>query len=97
MLLLPGHLEFAETLANLPFFYKEMASRTCDNLHLFKAILIIYQKSQTTKDYKNICKAEKSMQFVEYIDGYANTDEPTEENDDCLNSWELSDEWLGSI
>ncbi len=39
-------------------------------------------------------------ELVEYIDGYANVnvdvDEP-KENDNCLISWELSDEWLGLI
>jgi hypothetical protein len=34
-------------------------------------------------------------QFVEFVDGYA--DQPIEEGDDLLQSWELSDEWLGSI
>jgi hypothetical protein len=34
MLLRPGDYEFAETLANLPFFYKEVAAKTCNTLHL---------------------------------------------------------------
>jgi hypothetical protein len=36
-------------------------------------------------------------QFVEYVDAYADADEPTEESDDLLQPWELGDEWLGSI
>jgi hypothetical protein len=42
----------------------------------------------------------EANQFVEYIDGYANVDvdvDESEDDDNCLTPWELSDEWLGSI
>ena len=44
----------------------------------------------------------EANQFVEYIDGYADVDvdvdvDKSEKNDNCLISWELGDEWLGSI
>jgi hypothetical protein len=97
MLLLPGDLEFTETLANLPFFYKEMASRTCNNLHLLQSNPNYLPEIADDKRLQEYLQGGEIDAFVEYIDGYANTDEPTEKNDDCLNSWELSDEWLGSI
>ncbi|MEG4275155.1 MULTISPECIES: hypothetical protein [unclassified Microcoleus] len=95
MLLLPHHYEFAETLANLPFFYQEAASRTCDTLHLIQKnpnYLPEFVKADKLQEY---LLGGEAYQFVEYVDGYA--DEPTNENDDSLNSWELGDEWLGSI
>jgi hypothetical protein len=96
MLLLPGHLEFTETLANLPFFYKHMAGNTCEVLHVIQknpSYLPEVVKTNTLQEYLLGGEAD---QFVEYVDGYADADEPTEENNDLLK-WELSDEWLGSI
>jgi len=94
MLLLPGDLEFAETLANLPFFYQEVANKTCETVH-------ILQKNSTylpelVNDFKlqEYLLGGEADQFVEYVDGYA--DESTKE-DDSLLDWELGDEWLGSI
>ncbi|MEG5018260.1 MULTISPECIES: hypothetical protein [unclassified Microcoleus] len=93
MLLLPHHHEFAETLANLPFFYQEAASKTCDTLHIIQKNpnhLPEFVKADKLQEYLLGGEAD---QFVEYIDGYA----ATEEDEGELNSWELGDEWLGSI
>jgi hypothetical protein len=95
MLLLPHHYEFAETLANLPHIYQQVASQTCETLHIVQKnpnYLPEIVKANTLQEYLLGGEAD---QFVEYIDGYA--DELTEESDDSLNLWELGDEWLGLI
>lgn len=95
MLLLPHHHEFAETLANLPFFYQEAANRTCEVMHL------IQKNPNYLPEIVNASKLQEYLldgeadQFVEYVDGYV--DKPTNEHDNPLNSWELGDEWLGLI
>jgi hypothetical protein len=97
MILLPGHHEFAETLANLPFFYKELTNNTCNTLH------ILQKNPNHLPEIVNVSSLEEYLlggeadQFVEFVDGYADSDYPAEEIDDFLTSWELSDEWLGSI
>jgi hypothetical protein len=94
MILLPGHLEFTETLANLPYFYKDVANKTCDVLHILQKnpnYLPEMVKADSLQEYLLSGEAD---QFVEYVDGYA--DEPTK-NDDSVGLWELGDEWLGSI
>jgi len=96
MLLLPGHLEFAETLANLPFFYQEAARKTCEVMHVLQKKPNFVPEMVTENRLKEYLLGGEADQFVEYIDGYS--DEPTEsDNDDYLTSWELGDEWLGSI
>jgi hypothetical protein len=97
MLLLPHHLEFCETLANLPFFYKEMASNTCEVMHLIQKQPNYLPEIVNANNLQEYLLGGEANQFVEYVDGYANVDEPTEESDDDLTLWELSDEWLGSI
>jgi hypothetical protein len=96
MLLLPGHLEFAETLANLPFFYKEMANKTCEVIHVVQKNPYHLPEMVSANTLQEYFLGGEADQFVEYVDGY-NADELTEESDNLLNSWELGDEWLGSI
>jgi hypothetical protein len=94
MILLPHHHEFAETLADLPFFHNEMASKTCETLH------ILQKNPNHLPELVNSIKLQEYLlggeadQFIECVDGYA--DQQTEEDDDLLD-WELGDEWLGSI
>jgi len=95
MILLPQHYEFAETLANLPFFYKQAASNTCEVMHVIQSNPNYLPEIADARRLQEYLQGGEIDEFVEYIDGYA--EEPTEESDDCLTSWELSDEWLGSI
>jgi hypothetical protein len=97
MILLPHHYEFAETLANLPFFYKQAASNTCEVLHVIQSNPNYLPEIADTRRVQEYLQSGEIDQFVEYVDGYAEFDEPTEESNDCLTSWDLSDEWLGSI
>jgi len=94
MLLLPGHLEFAETLANLPHFYKTAASKTCEVLHILQKNPNYLPEIVNANTLHEYLLGGEADQFIEYVDGYA--DELTEENDSLLD-WELGDEWLGSI
>jgi hypothetical protein len=103
MLLLPHHYEFAETLANIPFFFQSLASETCEVLH------VVQQKPNYLPEIVNANNLQEYLlggeadQFIEYVDGYADTedteteDEQTDSNLLSIPSWELSDEWLGSI
>ena len=96
MLLLPHHLEFAETLANLPFFFKETANKTCEVLHVIQRNSNYVPEIVNAKTLQEYLLGGEADQFVEYVDGYA--DELEEgDSDNSLNLWELSDEWLGSI
>lgn len=94
MLVLPHHLEFAETLANLPEFYKAATSQTCETLHILQKNPNYLPEIVNASTLQEYLLGGEADQFVEYIDGYAN--EP-EESDGLLDSWELGDEWLGSI
>lgn len=94
MLLFPGDYEFAETLANLPFFYREATSQTCEAMHLLQKNPNHVPEIVNGNRLREYLLSGEADQFVEYVDGYA--DEP-EESDNLLDSWELSDEWLGSI
>jgi hypothetical protein len=99
MLLLPGHLEFAETLANLPFFYQQLANETCETLHILQKDPNYLPEMVNASNLQEYLSGGEADQFIEYVDGYANDDgigELTEENDSLLD-WELSNEWLGSI
>jgi hypothetical protein len=95
MLLLPGHHEFAETLANLPSFYPEAANKTCEVLHVLQKNPNHLPEIVNANRLQEYLLGGEVDQFVEYIDGYA--DAPTEEGDDLPDSWELGDEWLGEI
>ena len=95
MLLLPHHLEFAETLANLPFFYKQMASETCEVMHIIQRSASCLPEIATTNRLQEYLLGGEIDETVEYIDGYADTDDFDE--DDGLLDWELGDEWIGSI
>jgi len=97
MILLPGNYEFAETLAHLPFFYKNVASQTCETMHILQKNPNHLPEMVNVNSLQEYLLGGEADQFVEYIDGYADAGEPTEESDDCLTLWELSDEWLGSI
>jgi hypothetical protein len=100
MLLLPHHHEFAETLANLPFFYQDAAHQTCEVMHVLQKNPYHVPEMVTANRLEEYLLGGEANQFVEYIDGYADKpiDKPIEsDNDDCLTSWELSDEWLGLI
>jgi hypothetical protein len=95
MLLLPHHYEFGETLANLPHFYNEIASRSCEMQHILQKSPNHVPEMVNASTLQEYLLGGEADQFVEYIDGYA--DELTEESDDLLTPWELGDEWLGSI
>ena len=98
MILLPGDYEFAETLANLPFFYKKTASETCETMHILQKNPNYLPEIVNSNTLQKYLLGGEADQFVEYIDGYANAEiKELTENDNCLTSWELSDEWLGSI
>lgn len=100
MLLLPHHYEFAETLANLPFFYKEIASNTCETLHILQANPNHLPEIANASKLQEYFLGGEADEYVEYIDGYANDDGDTDiccEGTDNLPSWELGDEWLGAI
>ncbi|MEG4396472.1 hypothetical protein [Microcoleus sp. BROC3] len=95
MLLLPHHHEFAETLANLPFFYQEAASRTCEVMHLIQKNPNHLPEMANANKLQEYLLGGEADRFVEYVDGYAN--EPTDEHNNSLDLWELGDEWLGLI
>lgn len=96
MLLLPHHHEFAETLANLPFFYNEMASKTCETLHVIQKNPNHLPEFANANQLKEYLFGGEANDYVEFVDGYA--DEPSQETENnFLNPWELSDSWLGSI
>ena len=99
MILLPGHYEFTETLANLPFFYNQVANNSCEVLHLIQKSPNYVPEITNINEVQEYLLGGEADQFVEYVDGYANdgcTDE-LEESEDLPYSWELGDEWLGSI
>ena len=96
MLLLPHHHEFGETLANLPhFFYQETASKTCEVMHILQKNPNHLPEIVNVNTLHEYLLGGEADQFVEYVDGYA--DGLIEESDNLLDSWELSDEWLGAI
>jgi hypothetical protein len=96
MLLLPHHHEFAETLANLPFFHKQIASESCETLHILQKKPNYLPELVNSEKLQEYLLGGEADQFIEYIDGYADKLTEEEEDDDLLD-WELSDEWLGSI
>lgn len=101
MLLLPHHYEFAETLANLPFFYNEMASNTCDVLHLIQKDPNHLPEIANTNRLREFILSGETDELVEFVDGYANVDESSDEDNNNLLipliPWDISDVWLGSI
>lgn len=97
MLLLPHHYEFAETLANLPFFYKQMAGETCETLHLIQKNPNYLPETATTAKLQDYLLGGEADQYIEFVDGYADAGNSFEEGEDSLVNWELGDEWLGSI
>jgi hypothetical protein len=99
MLLLPHHHEFAETLANLPFFHKTMARETCETLHILQKTPVSVPEVVNTNTLKEYLLSGEADEFIEFVDGYADdaSADPLTENDSLLNPWELGDEWLGSI
>lgn len=97
MILLPGDHEFAETLANLPFFYKNAANKTCETLHILQKNPNHLPEMVNANGLQEYLLGGEADQFVEYIDGYVDGEPTIEKSDDCLTSWELSDEWLGTI
>lgn len=96
---MPGDYEFAETLVNLPSFYRQEASKTCETLHLLQKNPNHVPELVTGNTLQEYLLGGEADQFVEYIDGYDVSDQPEEdeENGDLSIPWELSDEWLGSI
>ncbi|MEG4032116.1 MULTISPECIES: hypothetical protein [unclassified Microcoleus] len=97
MLLLPHHHEFAETLANLPFFYQNAASKTCETMHLIQKNPNYLPEIVNTNSLQEYLLSGEIDELVEYVDGYADDELTEEENGNPLNLWELGDEWLGSI
>jgi hypothetical protein len=99
MILLPHHHEFAETLANLPFFYKEMANESCETLHILQKSPNQLPELVNADNLQEYLLSGEADEYIEFVDGYADDgcdNEVTEKNDGLL-SWGLSDEWLGSI
>jgi hypothetical protein len=98
MLLLPHHYEFAETLAHLPFFYKQMASETCEVMHVIQSSANCLPEIANSNRLQEYLFGGEIDETVEFVDGYADieTDDCLEEDNNLLD-WELSDEWLGSI
>ncbi|MEG5048663.1 hypothetical protein [Microcoleus sp. B4-C1] len=96
MLLLPHHYEFAETLANLPFFYQEAASKTCEVMHLIQSNPNHLPELATANRLKEYLCSGEINDHVEFVDGYLDS-ELTDENENSSTFWELGDEWLGSI
>lgn len=94
MILQPHHHEFAETLANLPFFYKRMASETCEVMHLIQSNPNCLPEIATADRLQEYLFGGEIDETIEFVDGYDNTN-TCDEND--LIEWELEDEWLGSI
>jgi hypothetical protein len=95
MILLPNHLEFAETLANLPFFYKQMANKTCETMHILQKNPNHLPEMVNANTLQEYLLGGEADQFVECIDSYA--DDLEENNNNLPYSWELGDEWLGLI
>ena len=95
MLLLPCHHEFAETFANLPFFYEEMVRNTCEVTHVVQKNPNYLPELVNTGKLQEYLLGGEAEDQVEYVDGYV--DELTEKSDNLLISWELGDEGLGLI
>ena len=98
MLLLSHHLEFAETLAHLPFFYQQMASETCEVMHIIQRSSNCLPEMVNSNRLQDYLFGGEVDETIEFVDGYADieTDDGLEEDNGLLD-WELSDEWLGSI
>lgn len=88
MLLLPNHLEYHETLANLPFFYNELTRTSSETFHLIQDGSGLFQLANDKRLEEYLFSGELDEQ-IEFVDAY---EEVTESNE-----WSLSDEWLGSI
>jgi hypothetical protein len=93
MILLPHHHEFGETLANLPFFHKQMAREICEPMHVIQRNPNFVPEIATTNDVLEYLLGGEADEIVEFVDAYA----VGSEDDDLLDTWELADEWLGSI
>jgi hypothetical protein len=87
MLLLPHHYEFQETLADLPFFYKEVASRTSEVMHLIQGTSGLPEMVNDKKLRDYLLSGELDEQ-IEFVDGYA---------EEVSSEWDVSDVWLGSL
>ena len=93
MLLLPHHYEFAETLANLPYFFNGIAAgETCELMHFIQTNPSHVPEMVDSNRLKEYLLGGEANEYVEYVDGYSDG-----VDNDLLNSWELGDEWLGSI
>lgn len=88
MLLLPHHLEYHETLANLPFFYNELAQNSSETLHLIQDGSGLFQLADDNRLKEYLFSGELDEQ-IEFVDAY--------EEVTASNKWSLSDEWVGSI
>ena len=97
MLLLPHHHEFAETLANLPFFYEQMASETCEVMHIIQRSASCLPEMANTSGLREYLLGGEIDETVEFVDGYADCDADDIEGYDGWLDWELGDEWIGSI
>lgn len=97
MILLPHHYEFAETLANLPFFYQEAASKTCETLHVIQTNPNHLPELASNTRLQEYLLSGEADEYVEFVDGYADEPIGEEEDGEYLEPWELGDVWLGSI
>ncbi|MEG4318125.1 MULTISPECIES: hypothetical protein [unclassified Microcoleus] len=88
MLLLPHHLEFQETLAELPFFYKQIANQSAETLHLIQDGSGLFELADD-KRLKDYLLSGELDEYVEFVDAY--------EEVETSDAWSLGDEWLGSL
>jgi len=95
MILLPHHHEFAETLANLPFFHSQMAREICEPMHVIQRNPNFVPETATINELREYLLGGEADEIVEFVDGYADNDR-VEEDDDSLD-WELADTWVGLI
>ncbi|MCC3409910.1 MAG: hypothetical protein JGK17_31110 [Microcoleus sp. PH2017_10_PVI_O_A] len=88
MILLPHHLEYHETLAELPFFYTQIAQSSSETLHLIQDGSGLFQIADNKRLEDYLFSGELDEQ-IEFVDAY--------EEVETDNEWSLSDEWLGSL
>jgi hypothetical protein len=88
MILLPHHLEFQETLTDLPFFYNQIARQSAEVLHLIQDASGLFQMVND-KRLKEYLFSGELNENIEFIDAYEELEED--------NEWSLSNEWLGSL
>jgi hypothetical protein len=88
MILLPHHLEYQETLADLPFFYNQIARQSAEVLHAIQDNSGLFQIADD-KRLKEYLFSGELDERIEFVDAYEEVEPDSE--------WSLSNEWLGSL